>query len=218
MPASANGIYGFRPSLGCYNFSTGMGLVPAEFTRDTVGMRCFHLTQVTQVIYFTSTELLAASKGLSAPVANHLLMTMLAAFAIETWFRTCGQNPHSVLWVTPLMMLTVACSLANTACKQHKNVGHMLVQVSMSGPALAQESVFGINICVFCATHTPQLAFDSPIFTNLTAACFSLVCIHKIHLYICIVPIYTLPMKVILTSCRPPLCLLQVRWPGRSMT
>ncbi|DBA75672.1 TPA: hypothetical protein ACH3X2_009037 [Trebouxia sp. C0005] len=37
MPASANGIYGFRPSLGCYNFSTGMGLVPAEFTRDTVG-------------------------------------------------------------------------------------------------------------------------------------------------------------------------------------
>ena len=38
MPASANGIYGFRPSLGCYNFSTGMGLVPAEFTRDTIGM------------------------------------------------------------------------------------------------------------------------------------------------------------------------------------
>ncbi|KAL0048167.1 hypothetical protein WJX82_009095 [Trebouxia sp. C0006] len=37
MPASANGIYGFRPSLGCYNFTTGMGLVPAEFTRDTVG-------------------------------------------------------------------------------------------------------------------------------------------------------------------------------------
>ena len=37
MPASANGIYGFRPSLGCYNFSTGMGLVPAEFTRDTIG-------------------------------------------------------------------------------------------------------------------------------------------------------------------------------------
>ncbi|KAL3134878.1 hypothetical protein ABBQ32_007844 [Trebouxia sp. C0010 RCD-2024] len=36
MPASANGIYGFRPSLGCYNFSTGMGLVPAEFTRDTI--------------------------------------------------------------------------------------------------------------------------------------------------------------------------------------
>ncbi len=49
MPASANGIYGFRPSLGCYNFTTGMGLVPAEFTRDTVGMLFFHLTQVTQM-------------------------------------------------------------------------------------------------------------------------------------------------------------------------
>lgn len=53
MPASANGIYGFRQSLGCYNFSIGMGLVPAEFTRDTVGMLFFHLTQVTQVIKFT---------------------------------------------------------------------------------------------------------------------------------------------------------------------
>ncbi len=49
MPASANGIYGFRPSLGCYNFSTGMGLVPAEFTWDTVGMPSFQLFQVTQV-------------------------------------------------------------------------------------------------------------------------------------------------------------------------
>lgn len=99
MPASANGIYGFRPSLGCYNFTTGMGLVPAEFTRDTVGMPCFHLTQfthmtkatsteftrdtvglpcfhltqvtpVTQVIRVTWTELPAASKGLSAPVVH----------------------------------------------------------------------------------------------------------------------------------------------------
>jgi len=70
MPASANGIYGFRPSLGCYNFSTGMGLVPAEFTRDTVGMPSFQLTQVTQVTIFTSTELLAAPKRLSVPAAH----------------------------------------------------------------------------------------------------------------------------------------------------
>ena len=56
-----------------------MGLVPAEFTWDSVGMLFFHLThvtQMTQVIKFTSTELLAAPKGLSAPVTHHLLMPM----------------------------------------------------------------------------------------------------------------------------------------------
>ena len=31
----ANGIYGLRPTLGCYNYSDG--LVLATFTRDTVG-------------------------------------------------------------------------------------------------------------------------------------------------------------------------------------
>lgn len=70
MPASANGIYGFRPSLGCYNFTTGMGLVPAEFTRDTVGMPCLELTQVTRVTKATSTELFAAPYGLSAPAVH----------------------------------------------------------------------------------------------------------------------------------------------------
>lgn len=35
LPASASGVLGFRPTLGCYNF--GDGLVPASFTRDTVG-------------------------------------------------------------------------------------------------------------------------------------------------------------------------------------
>lgn len=54
MPASANGIYGFRPSLGCYNFSTGMGLVPAEFTRDTIGeMHCSISSKLTlQLLMF----------------------------------------------------------------------------------------------------------------------------------------------------------------------
>lgn len=31
----ANGIYGLRPTLGCYNYSDA--LVLATFTRDTVG-------------------------------------------------------------------------------------------------------------------------------------------------------------------------------------
>ncbi|KAK9846049.1 hypothetical protein WJX84_006589 [Apatococcus fuscideae] len=35
LPASASGVLGFRPTLGCYNH--GDGLVPASFTRDTVG-------------------------------------------------------------------------------------------------------------------------------------------------------------------------------------
>lgn len=35
-PAIANGIYGLRPTLGCYNYSDA--LVLATFTRDTVGM------------------------------------------------------------------------------------------------------------------------------------------------------------------------------------
>ncbi|KAL3136240.1 hypothetical protein ABBQ32_007252 [Trebouxia sp. C0010 RCD-2024] len=34
-PAIANGIFGLRPTLGCYNYSDG--LLPATFTRDTVG-------------------------------------------------------------------------------------------------------------------------------------------------------------------------------------
>lgn len=35
-PAIANGIFGLRPTLGCYNYSDG--LVLATFTRDTVGV------------------------------------------------------------------------------------------------------------------------------------------------------------------------------------
>ena len=35
-PAIANGIFGLRPTLGCYNYSDA--LVLATFTRDTVGM------------------------------------------------------------------------------------------------------------------------------------------------------------------------------------
>ena len=35
-PAIANGIFGLRPTLGCYNYSDGVVL--ATFTRDTVGM------------------------------------------------------------------------------------------------------------------------------------------------------------------------------------
>jgi hypothetical protein len=38
-----------------------------------------------------------------------------------------------------MMLMTVACSLANRACKQLKNVGHVSLQTAMSGPALAQE-------------------------------------------------------------------------------
>eukprot|EP00891_Asterochloris_glomerata_P009220 jgi/Astpho2/9220/Aster-07177 len=34
-PAIANGIFGFRPTLHCYNYTNA--LVPATFTRDTVG-------------------------------------------------------------------------------------------------------------------------------------------------------------------------------------
>jgi mandelamide amidase len=34
-PAMASGIFGFRPSLGCYNYTDT--LLPATFTRDTVG-------------------------------------------------------------------------------------------------------------------------------------------------------------------------------------
>ena len=34
-PAIANGIFGLRPTLGCYNYSDA--LVLATFTRDTVG-------------------------------------------------------------------------------------------------------------------------------------------------------------------------------------
>ena len=39
---------------------------------------------------------------------------------------------------------------------QLKNAGHTSLQVAMSGPALAQEAFFGINV----ATLIPQLAFD----------------------------------------------------------
>ena len=37
VPHAAAGIFGLRPTLGCYNFSDS--LVPATFTRDTVGER-----------------------------------------------------------------------------------------------------------------------------------------------------------------------------------
>ena len=42
-PAMANGIFGLRPTLGCYNYSDA--LVLATFTRDTVG-RCLCLCSV----------------------------------------------------------------------------------------------------------------------------------------------------------------------------
>jgi len=35
-------IFGFRPTLGCYNYSDG--LLPATFTRDTVGKYAWHTT------------------------------------------------------------------------------------------------------------------------------------------------------------------------------
>lgn len=35
LPGNSQGLYSFRPTLGCYNFSDG--LAPFQFTRDTVG-------------------------------------------------------------------------------------------------------------------------------------------------------------------------------------
>ena len=35
LPGNAQGLYSFRPTIGCYNFSDG--LQPYQLTRDTVG-------------------------------------------------------------------------------------------------------------------------------------------------------------------------------------
>ena len=48
----ANGIFGLRPTLGCYNYSDA--LVLATFTRDTVGR---------SQLLFPSTELDALNVG-----------------------------------------------------------------------------------------------------------------------------------------------------------
>ena len=47
-PAIANGIFGLRPTLGCYNYSDA--LVLATFTRDTVGMWVFLILYCCPVI------------------------------------------------------------------------------------------------------------------------------------------------------------------------
>lgn len=57
---------------------------------------------------------------------------------------------------TPLAtLMTVACSLADRACKQITVVAHASFQIAM-----AQEAFLGINVCVLCATLTPHLAVN----------------------------------------------------------
>ncbi len=146
---------------------------------------------------------------------------MLSAFESELWSLKCGPHPHFILWVTPLTILIVACSMADSCCLQGNS--KMLViphcRLQCQDQLWPKRHSLGSTSVCSVATLIPQLAFDSTVFRNLTVACFFLVCIHEIHSYIfCTVLIHTIPMKVILTSRRPLLCLLQVQWPGRLMT
>ena len=79
-PAIANGIYGLRPTLGCYNYSDA--LVLATFTRDTVGM------------YTLSHDIDAHEKP----------GTFLACVLTHQWFAHSNMGPYWHLYWSPECM------------------------------------------------------------------------------------------------------------------
>lgn len=67
---------------------------------------------------------------------------MLAAFAIEMWFRACGQNPCSTLWVTPLVMARPALPDDGIPAAQRQSLPETLMPLlssaSMGGRLLGR--------------------------------------------------------------------------------
>lgn len=80
-PAMANGIYGIRPTLGCYNFSDA--LVLATFTRDTVG-ESPHLQRLRHTYPATLT--------LKHPTSRHQLRIDALPSAWHEWCALCTES------------------------------------------------------------------------------------------------------------------------------
>ena len=78
-------------------------------------------------------------------------MTMLAAFAIEMWFRACGQNPCSTLWVTPLVMARPALPDDGIPAAQRQSLPETLMPLLSSASTVSSCS----NKCVYmlCLLH-----------------------------------------------------------------
>ncbi|KAK9829361.1 hypothetical protein WJX72_005397 [[Myrmecia] bisecta] len=82
MPAAANGVVGFRPTINCYNASDG--LVPATYTRDTPGMMA---RSVSDLVLLDSVVRVPAAKATGmyakclAPIENVTLAGTRIGFA-----------------------------------------------------------------------------------------------------------------------------------------
>ncbi|KAL0026963.1 hypothetical protein WJX79_003281 [Trebouxia sp. C0005] len=95
-PAIANGIFGLRPTLGCYNYSDA--LVLATFTRDTVGSFGRTMEDLVLLDSFMRTSSATTDElgALSQPVS--------CAVDVDTSFNLSGLRlgmPSNFGWVNP---------------------------------------------------------------------------------------------------------------------
>ncbi|KAK9828715.1 hypothetical protein WJX72_001687 [[Myrmecia] bisecta] len=87
MPASANGVVGFRPTINCYNASDG--LVPATYTRDTIGMMARSISDLVLLDSIVRVQGAAATGVYSkclAPITPVDLKTVRIGMAMN-WFQ-----------------------------------------------------------------------------------------------------------------------------------
>ncbi|KAL0017720.1 hypothetical protein WJX77_008688 [Trebouxia sp. C0004] len=125
-PAIANGIFGFRPTLGCYNYSDG--LLPATFTRDTVGAMGRTMTDL-----ITLDSILRSSNMTSTAVGS-IPDPVACAASINPNITLKGLRlglPSNFGWVNPGLSSQMA-NLTNAALAKLVAAGVVLVPFDSS--------------------------------------------------------------------------------------
>ena len=109
-PAMANGIYGIRPTLGCYNFSDA--LVLATFTRDTVGEFCLtsHKPDTTLCCAWAAVQTIVSQ--LFTDRADTRVLCKSAT--VICW---CAVHVQQLLIPLPCLLLSI--NLSQQAIRQH---------------------------------------------------------------------------------------------------
>lgn len=120
-PAMANGIFGFRPTLHCYNYTNA--LVPATFTRDTVGSMGRTAEDLIML------DSIVRTKNYSSSGEGMLPGTVPCDVNVNTNLSLAGLRiglPSTFGWVTPGIDASIS-AIVNAALAKFTAAGAVLV-------------------------------------------------------------------------------------------
>ncbi|KAL0036071.1 hypothetical protein WJX79_001223 [Trebouxia sp. C0005] len=148
-PAIANGIFGLRPTLGCYNYSDG--LLPATFTRDTVGAMGRTMTDL-----ITLDSILRSSNMTSTAVGSIPDPVACNAF-IDPNITLNGLRlglPSNFGWVNPGLSSQITSSSRHDVYTPTKSEGQRMA--NLTNAALAKLVAAGVVLVPFDSSNLDQ--------------------------------------------------------------